>query len=270
MVGRPGYDEPMHEPVAITRDVSAGLAACELTHLARVPIDIAAARAQHEGYTAALAAAGYRVEQLPSTAGMPDAVFVEDIAVVFDQLAIITRPGVRSRRAEVAAVADALGRHRELRVIEPPGTIDGGDVLVAGTRVFVGRSSRTNADAVAQMRRILAPHGYRICELSVGDCLHLKSAVTCVGTGVLLLNPDWIDPAAFADFEIVTVDAAEPSAANVLRLRDRVVVASAFPRTADRLAARGLEVVAVDASELAKAEGAVTCCSLIVDRLAEK
>jgi dimethylargininase len=192
-------------------------------------------------------------------------VFVEDIAVVFDELAVITRPGAVSRRAEVPAIVAALGRCRELRFIEPPATIDGGDVLVAGKRVFIGRSSRTNGDAVAQMRRVLAPHGYDVCALTVHECLHLKSAVTSIDDGVVLLNPEWIEPIAFHDYGIVEVDRAEPAAANALRLRDRLIYPSAFPRTAERLASRGLRVVTVDVSELAKAEGAVTCCSLILE-----
>jgi dimethylargininase len=223
------------------------------------------ARAQHHLYREALTDAGYRVEQLDSSGAMPDSVFVEDIAVVFDELAVVTRPGAASRRAEVAAVADALAAHRPLSFIREPGTIDGGDVLVAGKRVFIGRSTRTNADAIAQMRRLLSPLGYAVCEVAIDDCLHLKSAVTTIGQQTLLLNPAWIAPAAFREFEIVTVDDREPHAANALLLRNRVVMASAYPRTADRVAASGRQVVTVDASELAKAEGAVTCCSLIIE-----
>jgi len=192
-------------------------------------------------------------------------VFVEDIAVVFDEMAIVTRPGAESRRGEVPAIAEALARYLPVAFIDPPGTIDGGDVLVAGSRVFIGRSTRTDGNAVAQMRRLLAPCGYTVCEVAVGEYLHLKSAVTCVADNVLLLNPEWIALDTFRGFEIVAVDAREPYAANALRLRDRVIVPAAFPRTAARLTARGLRVVAVDASELAKAEGAVTCCSLIVN-----
>jgi dimethylargininase len=255
----------LRSPVAITRAVSPALASCELTHQERVPIDVARAGAQHHLYIGALTDAGYRVEQLDSTGEMPDSVFVEDIAVVFDELAVVTRPGAASRRAEMAAVAEALAVYRPLSFIKEPGTIDGGDVLVAGKRVFIGRSTRTNADAVAQMRRLLSPLGYVVCEVAIDDCLHLKSAVTTIDKETLLLNPAWIAPVAFHDFEIVTVDDREPHAANALRLRDRIVMASAYPRTAERVAARGLQVVTVDASELAKAEGAVTCCSLIIE-----
>lgn len=255
----------MAGPVAITREVSPAFAACELTHLERVAIDPDRARAQHLAYTRTLADAGYRVEQLASGEDMADAVFIEDIAVVFDELAVVTRPGAASRRVEVPAVADALTRYRTIARIEAPATVDGGDVLVVGKRVFIGRSTRTNGDAVAQLRRILTPYGYGVCEVSVRECLHLKSAATRIDEAAVLLNPHWVAAETFRGLEVVAVDPGEPSAANALRLRDRVVVAEAFPRTAARLASRGLEVVTIDASEFAKAEGAITCCSLIVE-----
>jgi dimethylargininase len=251
--------------VALTREIAASLARCELTHLARVPIDVAAARAQHAAYERALAAAGYRVERLSAEADMADSVFIEDIAVVFDNLAIVTRPGAASRRRERTAVAAALEEYRPLRMIDAPGTLDGGDVLVVGARVFVGVSTRTNREAVAQLRRILGPHGYSVCELTVTGCLHLKSAVTAVADDVLLVNPDWLPASAFTGFDLIAVDRAEPMAANALRLTDRIIFPSAYPRTAERLATRGLDIVTVDASELAKAEGAVTCCSLVFE-----
>jgi dimethylargininase len=255
---------PMPEAVAITRTVSPALADCELTCQARVPIDVEVARAQHGAYEQALAAAGYRVERLDSDAAMPDSVFVEDMAIVFDELAILTHPGAGSRRREMPAIAVALAAYRPLREIQPPGTVDGGDVLVVGRTVYVGRSTRTNEAAAVQMRVILEPFGYTVVQTEVRGCLHLKSAVTALDQATLLVNRSWIDPGAFGGFMLVEVSPEEPSAANVLRLGDRVIAARAFPRTADRIAARGLRVELVDASELAKAEGAVTCCSLIV------
>jgi dimethylargininase len=248
----------------LTREVSSALAVCELTHLERCSIDVDLARQQHAAYERALRDAGYAVERLPATAAMPDSVFIEDTAVVVDELAILTRPGAESRRIETPAVAEALARYRTVHAIEPPGTVDGGDVLVVGHRVFVGRSTRTNADAVAQMRQILTPHGYTVCDVEVRACLHLKSAVTALGDDLLLANPAWIDAPAFAGFERIDVDPKEGMAANALRVADRVIYPTAFPRTAERLAARGLRLELVDASELAKAEGAVTCCSLII------
>ena len=254
----------MAETVAITRAVSPALADCELTYQLRVPIDVDVARTQHHAYEQALAAAGYRIERIDTDSAMPDSVFVEDMAIVFDELAILTRPGADSRKREMHAIAAALAPYRPLREIEPPGTVDGGDVLVAGRRVFVGRSTRTNTAAAVQIRRILRPFGYTVTETDVQGCLHLKSAVTVLDDDRLLVNPEWIDAAAFDGFTLVDIDPGEPSGANALRLADRIVVAEAFPRTADRLAALGLRVERVDASELAKAEGAVTCCSLIV------
>jgi len=241
------------------------LAGCELTHLPRLSIDVALARRQHAAYEHALRDAGYTVERLEASPEMPDSVFIEDVAIVFDELAIVTRPGAESRRAEVPAVAEALQRFRPVRVIQPPGTIDGGDVLVAGRQVFVGLSTRTNADAARQMREILAPLGYTVREARVRGCLHLKSAVTAIAGGTLLANLAWIERGLFDGFDVVEIDASEPMAANALRVGDRVIYPTAFPRTADRLAARGLTLSFVDASEVAKAEGAVTCCSLIVN-----
>jgi dimethylargininase len=264
VVGVDDYDYRMPAGIAITREVSAALGACELTHLARMPIDVGLARAQHREYEQMLRDAGYAVEHLESTDEMPDSVFVEDIAVVFNELAIITRPGAASRRIETPAVAGALARHRPLYVVEAPGTVDGGDVLVAGKQVFVGLSTRTNDHAAVQMAGLLQPHGYKVREVVVHDCLHLKSAVTALSDDLLLINPAWIDRGTFDGFALLEVDAEEPMAANALHLDDRILYSASFPRTAARLERRGLRVERVPASEVAKAEGAVTCCSLIV------
>lgn len=251
--------------VALTREVSSGLSGCELTHLDRTPIDIDSARAQHAAYEEALRRAGCAVERLEATSEMPDSVFIEDIAVVVDEVAVIARPGAMSRRAEVPAVADALTRYRTVRSIEAPGTIDGGDVLVVGRRVFVGQSSRTNREATAQMHHILGPFGYTVCAVEVRGCLHLKSAVTALTDDLLLVNPEWIDTQLFQGFRFVDVDPRETMAANALRVGDRIIYPTAFPRTADRIAGAGLTLDRIDASELAKAEGAVTCCSLLLE-----
>jgi dimethylargininase len=251
-------------PIALTREVSVGLGHCELTHLDRMPIDVDLARAQHDAYEQALRDAGFTVAQLAAGPDMPDSVFIEDIAVVFDEIAIVTRPGAESRRGETEAVAAALTRYRSVRTIAAPGTIDGGDVLTVGRRVFVGRSTRTNDTAIDQMCSLLRPFGYTVCAVPVGGCLHLKSAVTAIADDLLLANRESIDMAAFRDFDVVAVDPREPMAANALRLDDRIIYPAAFPRTAERMARRGFQIHAVDVSELAKAEGAVTCCCVIV------
>jgi len=239
------------------------MADCELTHLARAPIDVDRARAQHAAYERALASLGCDVRQLPSGGDIPDAVFIEDVAVVLDEVAIVTRPGAESRRAEVPPVESALAEYRRTAAIEPPGTIDGGDVLVVGRVVFIGRSGRTNDAAIAQFGRIVAPFGYTVTGVTVRGCLHLKSAVTALDDRTLVINRAWIAPHDLGAFEFVDVDPKEPWAANVVRVGDRLLSAAAFPRTLERIENRGFAVTTVDVSEIAKAEGAVTCCSLI-------
>src|SRR5436190_21703728 len=253
--------------LAITRAVPPSIQRCELTHLQREPIDYARAVAEHEEYEEALRSLGCRVERLPDAPELPDSVFVEDAAVVVDDVAVIARPGAASRRPEVDAMAAALAPHRPLAFIEAPGTLDGGDVLVTPGKVFVGISGRTNEDGVRQMAAMIAPHGYETIAVPVTGCLHLKSAVTVCdlrGRTVLLINPAWVDAAFFDGFDLIEVDPAEPAAANVLRIGDTVLCAEEHARTRRRLDARGFVTRAVPAGQLAKAEGGLTCCSLIL------
>ena len=223
------------------------------------------ARAQHEAYERCLVEAGCHVHRVPADDTIPDSVFVEDVAVVFDEVALMTRPGAETRRAEMPAIAETLGRYRPLRFIESPGTVDGGDVLVAGRQVFVGRSSRTNAAGLDQTRRLLAPFGYTVQGVDVVGCLHLKSAVTVVAENVLLMNRAWTQAETFEAFTIVDVDPREPFAANALRIGDGVIFPAAYRWTRERLDAAGARVRTVDVDELAKAEGGVTCCSLVFE-----
>lgn len=250
--------------VAVTRGVSDRFAECELTHLAREPIDVAKARAQHAAYEEALRACGCELRRLPPLHDQPDAVFVEDTALVLDEVAVITRPGAESRRAETRSVATALAPLRPLRFIAPPARLDGGDVLVLGRDVFVGLSRRSDAAAVAQLGEWLAPFGYAVRGVPISGALHLKSAVTPLGEGALLANPGWVDPILFGAQTVVYVHPAEPHAANALAIGDDVILPAAFPRTAERVRALGRTVLPVDVTEVGKAEGGVTCCSLIL------
>ncbi len=251
--------------IAITRPVSPRFAECELTHLGRVPIDATRAAAQHASYERCLVDLGVQIHRLPAEADLPDSVFVEDTAVVLDELAIITRPGAASRRPETVAVADALGHHRPLAYIEAPATVDGGDILVVGRRIYAGLSSRTSTAGVDQLRLLVAPFGYRVTPVTVSGCLHLKSAVTSVAPDMLLINRDWVDGGVFSDMGLLEVDPDEPHAANALMAGDTVVFPVAFERTTDRLRESGITVRQIDVSELAKAEGGVTCCSVIFE-----
>jgi dimethylargininase len=249
--------------IALTRDVSPTLGDCELSYVDRMPIDVERARHQHEAYRRALEACGCRVIALPAAPGFADAVFVEDVALVLDELDISTGPGAESRRGDVESVAHELARFRPIRAIEAPGTIDGGDVVRIGRTIYVGASNRSNAAAVEQLRVLVAESTYTVERVPIRDCLHLKSAVTLVADGVVLVNRDWVDVDAFASYRCIEVDPDEPHAANALRIGDRAIYPSSFPRTARRLEAAGIALETIDVSELQKAEGAVTCCSIV-------
>ena len=250
--------------IAVTRPVSPTLPRCELTHLVREPIDVTRAAAQHAEYERLLETLGVTVVRVPAAPQLPDAVFVEDIAVVLDEIAVITRPGATSRRDESAAVATTLAAYRPLRTMTAPATLDGGDVLRLGRTLHVGRSARTNEEGIEQLRSLVASFDYQVVETAFAGCLHVKSAVTAIADGLLLLNPAWVAATAFPGCDAVCVDDREPHAANALRIGATIVFPAHHPRTLERLTAHGLRVETVECDELAKAEGAVTCCSLVI------
>ena len=247
--------------LALTRAVSPRIGECELTFADRQPIDPAIAAEEHEAYERLLVDHGCEIVHADPAPAYPDGVFVEDAAIVLDEVAVITRPGADSRRNEVESIARALEPYRALQSIIAPATIDGGDVLRAGRKLYVGLSQRTNDAAVAQLRAILDPFDYEVIATPFRGCLHLKSAVTQLDGRTLLCNPDWIDP--IAGFDMIAVDPSEPVAANVLRLGDTVIMAAEHPRTREILEQRGYRTAVVRVGELMKAEAGVTCCSVI-------
>jgi dimethylargininase len=252
---------------ALVRPVSCSLAACELSHKEREPIDVVRAAAQHRGYVAALAAAGVVVQALEELPEHPDAVFVEDPLLVLDEVAVVCRPGVASRQGEAASLAAAIAPYRPLLDLPPEACLEGGDVMRVGRTLYVGRSERSNDAAYRALAELLGPFGYGVVTVPLQDCLHLKTAVTFAGgagkSGFFLVNPEWLDASALAGHEIVPLPESEPWAANTLTIGDRVLLPAGFPRTRDLLAGRGLRVETVDVSELQKAEGSVTCLSVI-------
>jgi dimethylargininase len=250
---------------AFTRAVSPRLADCQLTHLNRVPIDPAKAADQHSGYERALSDAGFAIVRLPDLPDDPDAVFVEDTALLLGGHAVITRPGAASRAGETRSTAAGLAGHFELHRIEG-GFLDGGDVLRIGKRLYVGLSTRTNQTGLAALAALVQPLGFEVVPAELRDCLHLKTGATfagedAAGTAVLLYDPAAVDPPQFADVEPLAV--LEPAAANCVRAGGRLILPAGNPRTADCLRARGFHVVEVDVSELQKAEAGVSCMSLI-------
>lgn len=251
-------------PLAVTREISPRFNECEITHIERTPIDVNAARIQHRGYVDALKTLGCDVLELPAQADLPDSVFVEDTAFILPETAVITRPGADSRKPETESIAQALSPHIPLLFLREPATLDGGDVLVIGKRIFVGISTRSNEDAIRQLQELLGRYGYSVTGVPLRDCLHLKSAVTRVDDSTLLINKNWLDTAFFTDYNLIEVDPSEPHAANCLPVGGSIIFPTAFPKTRAKLEKRGYKILSVDVDELAKAEGAVTCCSLIL------
>jgi dimethylargininase len=253
---------------AFTRSVSPRIAECALTHLKRQPIDAARAAKQHSAYERALANAGFEIIRLPDLADDPDAVFVEDTAILLGDHAVITRPGAASRAGEADHAARDLAPYFTVHRLDS-GTLDGGDVLRIGRTLHVGLSSRTDAAGAEALRGIAAPLGYEVVTVQARQCLHLKSAVTLAGkdgsgTPRILVNPDWVDPAAFADVQPIPTD--EAAAANCLRAGDKLILPAGNPRTAAELRRLAYDLVEIDVSELQKAEAGVTCMSLIDDQ----
>lgn len=252
--------------IAIVRGVARSIERCELSHIARHPIDYERALAQHRDYVSRLAAAGLEIVELPADEAHPDCCFVEDTAVVLDELAVLAMPGSASRRGELPAIEAALGRFRQIARLSLPATLDGGDVLKLGRSLFVGRTARTNAAGIEALRSAVAPHGYTVVPVAVAGCLHLKSAVSALDDETLIANRTWLDPQPFTGYRWVDVATTEPGAANVLRVRGALWAHPGYSRTLERLDREGYRVVAVDISEFVKAEAALTCKSLLFRR----
>jgi dimethylargininase len=248
---------------AITREVSPAIVNCELEYLDREPIDLALAIEQHRQYQACLAELGAQVQILPAEPDLPDSVFVEDPAIVLDEIAVITRVGAASRRGEGETLARVLAKYRELRHIVEPATLEGGDVMRIGKTLYVGYSRRTNIAGIQQLAAMLHPRGYFVVPVEVRGCLHLKTACTYVGEDTILANRDWMDADAFCSLKFL--DVPEPRGANALRIGDTVLMPAAFPRTSELLERSGFRVRTIGNSEMLKAEAGVTCTSLIFE-----
>jgi dimethylargininase len=254
----------MRPAYAFVRRPSADMAHVELTHYERVPIDVGLARQQHDRYRAALAADGLPVRELPPLDSQPDGVFVEDVMLALPERFVMCRSGAVSRRGEVEPTAAALPSDRPLVRIEAPGTLDGGDVLRLGRRLYVGLSSRSNRAAVEQLAALLGPLGYSVAGVPMDAALHLKSAVTALDEDTILGSPAWIDLGGFGARRVVDVAPDEPGAGNALAVGGRVFVQAAHPGTAERVRRAGYAVELLDVSEFAKAEAALTCMSVLV------
>ena len=250
---------------AITRGVSPAMVNCELTFVARAPIDLAKALEQHRTYEQVLEKFGANVISLPAEAVLADSMFVEDPAMVLDELALIFPLGTESRRPEAASLAKVLAKFRELKYVQLPGTAEGGDILRVERNLFVGLSKRTNGEGTRQLQSIVGEYGYTVTAVPVSGCLHLKSAVTFLGRNTLLGNRKRFDASCMPGFEWIDVAPEEPHAANALAFGDTVILPASFPLTRTRIEARGFTVLPLDISELQKAESGLTCSSLLFD-----
>jgi dimethylargininase len=249
--------------IALTRGVSARLADCELSYVDRQPIDVALARTQHHQYQALLRKLGLEVIELPPLDDLPDAVFVEDTAVVVDEVAVLARPGAASRAPEVASIALALAPYRKVVTLGGTGTLDGGDVLRIERQFYVGLTRRTTAEGAAALGAELAPFGYGVTPVPVTGCLHLKSAASYLGEGRVLVHRPWFDTSPLGGLDLIDVPQDEGWGANVLVLGGEVVMAAGFPGTRALLQRLGLRTHEVPLTELLKAEAGVTCESII-------
>jgi dimethylargininase len=255
---------------AITRGVSPNIAACELTFLPRQTIDVNKSILQHRRYEECLREFGLRVISLAVDPYLPDAVFVEDAAIVLDEVAVVTHMGAETRQKEIDGVANALTHFRKIKFLRPPATLDGGDVMRIGRTLCVGLSSRTNKPAIMQLRRILQPFGYKVREVAVNGCLHLKTGCSYIGRNTLLANPEWIDTNHLKNFRLIGVPAAEPWAANTLTIDETTLLPSSFPQTRRLLENQNFRTQAIDICELQKAEAGLTCLSIIFEDRLEK
>jgi dimethylargininase len=250
---------------AITRAVSSAMVNCELSFIVRQSINLEKAREQHHKYEETLKKLGARVISLPEEPELPDSMFVEDPAMVLDELAVICTLGTETRRKEAASLAAAVEKFRMLKHIKLPGTLEGGDVLRVGKKIFVGLTQRSNAEGIRQLAVILAMHGYDLTAVPVTGCLHLKSAVTLLGGNTLLANRQWLDWKRLGGFDWVDVHPSEPHAGNALAIGETVVFPASFPKTCEKIVAAGFRVESMDISELQKAESGLTCSSLLFD-----
>jgi|SRR5215467_11533083 len=250
---------------AITRAVSPAILRCELSFIDRQPIDLARARHQHQAYEVLLAKLGARVVSLPAEPNLPDSMFVEDPAIVLDEIAIILPLGTESRRPEALSLAEELAKYRKLAYVQLPGTLEGGDILRIGRKLFVGLTKRSNAEGIRQLKEIVRPHDYEVISVLVTGCLHLKSAVTWIADNTLLANRAWFDNTPFVDYDWIDVDPSEPHAANALALGGTIILPTSFPRTRGRIGSLDYRVTPLDISELQKAESGLTCSSLLFE-----
>jgi len=250
--------------IALVRPPTASIEAGLRTHIGRSSIDFARAQEQHINYVSALRDAGAQIVALSEAEHLPDAVFIEDTALVLDSLAVMAHSAAQSRRAEAPTVAGALSNYCCLAHLPEGACFDGGDALVIDRTVYLGLTQRTNQPAIDFLKRLLRQYYYETVPVPVTGCLHLKSAVTSLGGNLLLINPQWVPREAFAKHQQIDVAKDEPMGANALCVGNRLLMSASYPQTVKRVEAHGLEPKLIDIGEFHKAEGGLTCLSILL------
>lgn len=249
--------------IALTHEISPEINRCELSYINRQAIDYNLAVKQHKAYCDALREEGLTVIEMSMNREYPDSTFVEDTAVVVDELGMMTNMGAESRRGEVIGIESELKNYRKIYRMKEPATLDGGDVLRVGKNIYVGITPRTNNLGAKSLASALKPFGYNVRPVTVKDCLHFKSACTAIDKQTLLVNPEWINLNEFEGFKIVNIDKSEPWSANTLWINNTVYIHAGFTKTAEKIQKLGFSVKTIDISELIKAEAGLTCSSIV-------
>ncbi|MCP4107784.1 MAG: amidinotransferase [Desulfobacteraceae bacterium] len=217
---------------------------------------------QHEAYIQTLRHLGLDIVVLESQTDYPDAYFVEDTAVVTPDVAVITNPGAMSRKGEEETIEPVLARYRKTVRIRPPGTVDGGDVLMVGTHFFIGISERTNKEGASQLGAVLEEYGNTWTSVKIGEGLHLKSSINYVGRNTMLVTGEFADIDEIRGYDKIITEKSEEYAANTLLVNDTLIMPRGFPGVKRKLDTLGLEIIELDASEIRKMDGGLTCMSL--------
>jgi dimethylargininase len=251
--------------IAFTHEVSPNIAKGEVTFIERNPINYELALQQHNAYCQAIENCGVCVQRLAVNLAFPDSCFIEDNAIVVDEVAIVTSMGSSSRQDEPKAIAPELAKYKEIVRLELPAKIEGGDVLRIGKKLYVGISGRTNIKGANELAGILKPWNYEVTPVKFKDCLHLKTACTAIDEQTLLINPQWIVPETFSEYKLLFVPEDECWAANTLRVKDTIFLQDRFPKTHELVKKHHESIKILDISEFQKVEAGLSCLSIIFD-----
>jgi dimethylargininase len=248
---------------AIVRNIPNSFPQCITAFSGKSPIDVILAQQQHELYCKTLVELGLKLVRIEADNSLPDCCFTEDAAIVTDVLGIISLPGTESRHAEIIEMEKALTSFKKIRHIAAPATIEGGDVLKIGKKLFIGNSARTNDEGIKQVANMVSELGYEVIPVKIRNTLHLKTVCTYLGNNCIIYADGHFDENIFAEYDKIIVPATESYCANTLVVNGKVLIPKGFPLTRSLIEKKGFSVIELDMSEIEKADGALTCLSVI-------